>query len=283
MNTQEFNWTVPADGKLFFARLWSPSGTPRAVVVLVHGLGEHCGRYAHVAEAFTNAGFAMLGFDLRGHGQTPGPRGHFSSYSVVADDITFFVDEARNRFPGLPVFLYGHSLGGALVLYTALNRRLDLAGLVVTSPGLATGTPVAPGKLALARLMSKIAPTFTLPNGLDLNNLSRDPQVSVVYQADPLVHDKISARLGLELIENGPRILAKAPDLSYPTLLMVGGADHLVDPGAVRRFAETAPAGRMTFRLWEGEYHELHNETNRAETIQTMVDWIAAHLHPVSE
>ncbi len=277
MNTLEFSWTVP-DGKLFAARLWTPAEAPRAVVVLIHGLGEHGGRYVHVAEAFTQAGLAVLNFDLRGHGKTPGPRGHAPSYRVISDDILFFVDEARNRYPGLPVFLYGHSLGGALVLYTALQRKPNLAGIIVTSPGLATGTPVTAGKLALARFMSKVAPTFTLPNGLDRANLSRDPQVAEVYSSDPLVHDRISARLGLELIQNGQWMLDHAPDLTLPTLLMQGSADHLVNPSATRRFAETAPAHLLTFRLWEGEFHELHNETNRAEVIQTMIDWISTPI-----
>jgi len=277
MNTLEFSWNVP-DGQLFAARLWTPSEAPRAVVVLVHGLGEHGDRYTHVAEAFTQAGLVMLNFDLRGHGKTPGPRGHAPSYSVIADDILLFVEEARKRYPGLPVFLYGHSLGGALVLYTALKRKPDLAGIIVTSPGLATGNPVTPGTLRLARFMSKVAPSFTLPNGLDRANLSRDPKVAEAYSADPLVHDRISARLGLELIENGRWILEHAPDLTLPTLLMQGSADHLVDPLATRRFAETAPAKFITFRWWEGEFHELHNETNRAEIIQTMIDWIAARI-----
>ena len=128
------------------------------------------------------------------------------------------------------------------MLYTALKRKPDLAGIIVTSPGLATGNPVTPSTLRLARFMSKVAPTFTLPNGLDRANLSRDPKVAEVYSADPLVHDRISARLGLELIENGRWMLEHAPDLTLPTLLMQGSADHLVDPLATRRFAETAPA-----------------------------------------
>lgn len=277
MKPTDFSWQTP-DGVKLAARLWSPETAPRAAVLLVHGLGEHCGRYQHVAEAFNAAGVAVLGFDLRGHGLSDGLRGHIPSYDTVADDITHFIAELGQRYPGLPVFLYGHSLGGALVLYAALARQPRIAGVIATSPGLAPGVPVSAGKMAAARILNRVAPKLTMANDLDLNNLSSDPSVKEAYTQDPLVHNRISARLGIQLIEKGQWIMAHAAEFQLPLLLVQGSADHLVDPMTTRRFSERVPANLITFSWREGFFHETHNETRKNETIQTLVDWVIAHI-----
>ena len=192
------------DGRLtIFARDWKPEVPAKAVVVLIHGLGEHAGRYAHVAAAMNAAGYAVLAPDLRGHGGSSGKRGHIPSYDIVLDDIQRAFIEAGSRYPGLPQFLYGHSLGGALVLYYTLKRKPAIRGLIATSPGLAPGSPVPALKLTAAKVLNTLVPTLTMNNDLDLGNLSHDPAVQADYIADKTVHPLISARLGMELIRNG--------------------------------------------------------------------------------
>lgn len=274
MNNLEFSWQSK-DGLRFFAQAWQPEGTVRAVVALVHGLGEHSGRYQHVAQYFTDRGLAVVAFDLRGHGRTAGKRGH-GSYDAILEDIDQLLVETTFRYPNLPVFLYGHSLGGALVLYYVLKHRPSIKGVISTSPGLIPAKD--PGaQLLLAKIMSAIAPGFQIANGLDVTGLSRDPKVAAAYTADPLVHDKISARLGLDLIQNGQWIIAHANDLQLPLLLMQGSADRLVNPTGSQQFASAAK-DNLSFKLYDGWFHELHNEPQKELVLAEMVAWIDAQL-----
>jgi len=263
-------------GLQIFAQSWAPNANPLAVVALVHGLGEHSGRYQHVAEAFTQAGYAMLGFDLPGHGQSEGKRGH-TSYDEAAGEIDHLLEEVERRWPRTGRFLYDHSLGGALMLYYLLRRKPSLNGAIVTSPGIAAGAPVPGWKRLAARSLSKLVPDFTMANGLDLANLSHDPQVIERYRQDPLVHDQISARLGWDLIENGRWILDHAAELTVPLLLMQGSGDRLVSLQATRLFAERAPADKITYKEWDQLYHETHNEPEKEQVIRCTLDWIAQH------
>lgn len=276
MILNELSWQT-ADGVPVFAREWKPEGTARAVVVLIHGLGEHTGRYAHVAAALNAAGYAVISPDLRGHGRSGGKRGHFPSYAVVLDDIQRAFSEASSRYPGLPQFLYGHSLGGALVLLYTLKRKPAIRGVIATSPGLTPGTPPSAAKLAVAKVFNKLLPSLTLNNGLDSANLSHDPAVSRAYNNDPLVHPLISARLGMELITNGSWIQSQAGPFPLPLLLLQGTGDRLVNPGATRRFA-AGLTGDVTYKEWDGWYHELHNEVGKEQVIQEMIDWLNKHL-----
>jgi alpha-beta hydrolase superfamily lysophospholipase len=268
----ETNW-VTKDGLKIFAREWRPEKTPVAAVSLVHGLGEHSGRYEHVARMFNQAGITLMAFDLRGHGRSEGIRGHFPSYDIVMDDITQLLEQTRQNNPGVPLFLYGHSLGGSLVLNFGLTRTYPLSGIIATSPGLAAGTPVSPLTMTAGKLLYSLLPTMTLPNGLDLNGLSQDPEVKKVYLADPLVHSKISARLGMDLLNKGPWIIAHASEFRYPLLLLQGGADVIANPRTNRELAEKM-GNKVTFQWFEGKYHELHNEPGKEEMVAGIITWM---------
>ena len=257
-----------------FMQSWTPDIGPLSAIILIHGLGEHSGRYLHVAEAFTQAGHAILACDLPGHGKSQGKRGH-SSFDEISDQIDHLAQEAARRHPRKPLFVYGHSLGAEVVLYHLLKRQSTFKGAIATSPGLATGTPVPAWKLLAARSLNKLAPDVTLDNGLDRSNLSRDPQVIHAYNHDPLVHNQISARLGWDLLENGKWILAHAGQLAVPTLLMQGTQDHIVSPQATRHFFENAPTGKVTYKEWEGLYHETHNEPEKQQVLQYMLNWMS--------
>ncbi len=267
----------------FYFQGWEPESQPKAVVCLVHGLGEHSGRYAHVAAALNEAGYALLGFDLRGHGKSGGKRGHTPTYEALMDDIARLLDEAAARYPGLPRFLYGHSLGGNLVLNYALRRLVTpsaaersrrVSGVIATSPAIRLPKPLPPLQVALARVMNRLYPALQMPNGLALDGLARDPEVIRAYTADPLVHNKISVRLAIEMLAAGEWALAHAAEFPLPLLLVHGTADILTSAQASAEFAARVPAGRCTLKLWEGFYHETHNEPEKAEVLAYIVDWL---------
>ena len=271
MKLTDVTWTS-TDGLPLVGRCWEPEGEPQAVVCLVHGLGEHCGRYGHVAAALNDAGYAVLACDKRGHGRSGGKRGYIPSYEALMADIDLLLAQAAQRFPGKPRFLYGHSLGGNEVLNYALRRKPALAGVVSTSPGLRTAFQPPALQLAAGRLMNRLWPAFTLPNGLELAAISRDPAVVAAYQADPLVHDRLSARLGVSLLEAGEWAIANAGQFPLPLLLMHGTADRLTSHEASREFAANAP--NCTLKLWDGLYHETHNEPEKEEVIGIIIEWL---------
>jgi alpha-beta hydrolase superfamily lysophospholipase len=252
---------------------WIPP-TVKGTVVLVHGLGEHVGRYAHVARTFNQAGYALLGFDLPGHGRTGGRRGHIPSLERVMDLVDFRLADAAQRFPAGRHFLYGHSLGGNLVLAYGLARKPQLTGILCTGPALGQLKPFPAWLVSLVSLLAKAAPGFTIGNMLDLSSLSHDPVVIQAYKADPLVHGKISLRLAVDLITGGESLVAHAGEFPpIPLLLMQGGRDRIVSPQATDAFARACSAP-LTYKVWDGLYHELHNEYEQKEVVQTMVDWM---------
>ena len=275
MRHSEFTLSAP-DGVQFYFQGWQPDTPPKAVVCLVHGLGEHSGRYAHVAAALNDAGYALFGCDLRGHGKSGGPRGHTPTYETLMDDIDRLLDEATQRYPGQSQFLYGHSLGGNLVLNYALRRKPQMAGVIATSPAIRTATPLPSSQIALAKIMNKIRPGMQMANGLALDGLARDPKVIHAYTGDPLVHNKISVRLATGMLEAGEWALAHAAEFPVPLLLVHGTADKLTSAPASQEFAAKVP-GDCTLKLWEGFYHETHNEPEKAEVLAFMIDWLQKH------
>jgi alpha-beta hydrolase superfamily lysophospholipase len=265
-----------SDGIQYYFQGWQPEIPAKAVVCLVHGLGEHSGRYAHIAPALNAAGYALFGFDLRGHGKSDGPRGHTPSYDTLLDDIGRLLDEAAARYPGLPRFLCGQSLGGNLVLNYALRRKPAIAGVVATSPWLRLSSAPPAARMTLGRVMNRLLPAFVQSSGLDPTGLSRDPEVVRAYKVDPLVHDRLSARLGMVAIEAGEWALAHAAEFPLPLLLAHGSADKLTSATASAEFAKKVP-GDCTFKVWDGFYHETHNEPEKAEVLSFMIDWLQQH------
>lgn len=272
----EFSWQSP-DGLQIFAQGWEPSADPKAIICLVHGLGEHSQRYVHLASAFNEAGYALFTFDHRGHGRSQGPRGHIPTYEAFMEDIAQLLVETGQRWPHRPLFLYGHSMGGNLVLNYVLRRRPPLNGVVVTAPWLRLVTPLPSLQLKALRLIDRFYPLLAFSNRLDPLTLSRDPAVAQAYKTDPLVHDRISPRLFLNLDESGQWALAHAQAFPLPLLLIHGSADRLTSAEASRQFAGGVPANCL-FKLWPDLYHEPHNEPEQAEVISFIIDWLKPHL-----
>lgn len=271
---------VASDNTTFYVQGWESDAPPKAIIALVHGIGEHTGRYAHVGKAMTDAGYALVGFDLRGHGKSGGARGHFPSLDAVMQDIRQFFQFLSGRYPIIPQFLYGHSLGGLLALTYALQNKAALKGVMVTGSALRSALQEQKAKLAMARILGSLAPAMIIPTGLDAKTISRDTSVVDKYTNDPLVHDKASLGLGKAALTAIDLCFARAREFAYPLLIMHGQADALTYPSGSEDFARLAGEKNkdVTLKLWDGLYHEVHNEPEQAEVFKVMIAWLDKHL-----
>lgn len=265
------------DGLKLYAQGWLPEAQPKAVVCLVHGLGEHSGRYAHLAEYLNQAGFAMLSFDLRGHGRSGGKRGHTPSFEAFMQDMDLLLAEAQNRYPEHPCFLYGHSLGGILVLNYGLRRQPSLAGVVATSPGLRTALEQQAAKVRLAKILGVLLPELSMPTGLDASGLSHDPEVKKRYLEDPLVHGVATLNMAKTTLAAIQWAFEHAHEWRLPLLLMHGSQDPIAFLRGSQEFAEKA-GDRATLKVWEGMYHETHNEVDKDQVFAYLLGWLESRL-----
>lgn len=248
--------------------------TIKAVVVLVHGMGEHSKRYENFVIPFYNQNsFAVLTFDQFGHGLTEGKRGHNPSFEAVLDCVQEMLKKAESVFGNKPTFLYGHSMGGNVVINYALRRKNNLTGVIATSPFLKLAFEPPSWKLKIAKILLKIAPSLTMSNELDIEGISRDKNVIEAYNNDPLVHDKISPNYSIVFIETGKWAIENANKLKTPILLMHGTDDRLTSYKGSEEFAKNA-GNIVDIQLYEGAYHELHNDIIKNEVLEQMVTWI---------
>jgi alpha-beta hydrolase superfamily lysophospholipase len=264
-----------SDGDNLAVQDWPlPDGVAlRGVVVLVHGLGEHAGRYDHVARRLNSWGFAVRGYDQYGHGESDGVRGALPTATRLMDDLADVIDSTRKRIEsGVPVILLGHSMGGLVTARTVALGQVQVDALVLSSPALDPGLNTFQ-KFLLATL-PRIAPNLTVGNGLDPDFVSHDPEVVAAYKADPRVHDRISSRLARFIADGGPQVLAHAPHWTVPTLLMYAGADKLVDPQGSRTFAAAAPQQVVSSHCFEGLFHEIFNEPDAQPVFDRLKQWL---------
>lgn len=265
-----------ADGLRLFAADW-PVRNPKAVIALVPGQGEHIGRYMQLADWYNRHGVAVTGYDHQGYGRSEGNRGHARNLQVLLDDIGQLIEETRSRYPGTPLFLYGHSMGGGLVLNYVAQRNPDLTGLIATGPWIRLAFEAPAIKVIAGKILRKLMPTLTLPTGLAAHFLSRDEAVVQAYLDDPLVHDQLSAAAGIALLQGAEWLNRYAGKFSIPVLLMHGGADKITSPAATKEFAGRA-TGNVTHREWPGLYHEIHNEKEQAAVFEYTLDWMKQFL-----
>jgi alpha-beta hydrolase superfamily lysophospholipase/predicted GNAT family N-acyltransferase len=261
-----------ADGIGLHVQDWDGGGTRG--VYLLHGLGEHVGRYDALARWFCARGWRVRGHDHAGHGRSGGRRGTLRDPRQLVAHARTMIDAFAAEL-GEPPLLLGHSMGGALAAELAVCEGVALRGLVLSSPALATG--IGPAQRLLAAVLLRLAPNFAVRNGLDPEALSHDPAVVRAYLADPLVHDRISARLLDWLVSAGERARAQAAGLPVRTLLMVAGADRLVDPEGSRDFSRAAPEALLALRWYDGLFHEIFNEQEalRARVLADLGQWVS--------
>jgi alpha-beta hydrolase superfamily lysophospholipase len=278
MEHQELELECPDRARLY-ARVWKPMGRAIGAVTIVHGIGEHSGRYQPLGEFLAAAGYLCLAYDQRGHGQTAGQRGHAADYQLLLGDIQTAIDAAARLAPCDRPFLLGQSFGGGLVLNLCIRRPPALAGVIACSPLLRMVTPPPLWKRCLGRMLSHLAPRFSFRTHLDPSALSHDPLAVQRYRNDPLVHHRVSARLAVQMLDAGRWVLGQADRLSVPSLLMHGQADTITDPQATCQFAQFAQrAGAdCTFKIWPGLFHELHWEQEHLDVMRCLVEWLGRH------
>jgi acylglycerol lipase len=260
---------------------FAPDDTPKALAILVHGYGEHAGRYKHVIEALVGYGYAVYTLDHRGHGESQGARGLVERWEYFVDDLRLLSQQARAAHPALPMVMIGQSMGGLIAFHYAVRYQHELAGLVLTSPALRSD--VAPHLRRVARVLGTVLPWLPitpLSSGPE-SALSRDPRIQELWDADALTYkQKMKAGMGYQLIRAINTAHQHLSDLTLPLLIMQGTADTIVNPQGAQLLYESARSSDKTIKYWSGCRHEIFNEIERDEVIAFMLQWLDARVAP---
>lgn len=260
---------------------WTPASAS-GVIVIIHGLAEHSGRYRQTAEFLSASGWAVYACDLRAHGLSPDPpkagRVHVDRFEDYFRDVDALIGLASEKHKELPLYLLGHSMGGLISIRYALENPAGLAGAIVSSPALGTHPEFQPPLLLklMVSILSRLAPRLLVASDLDTQAISRDPDVVKAYIDDPLVSKKVSTRWYGETMKSIKKAHRDAASLRIPMLLMQSGADLLVDPDAPGRWAKAAPEGLVELVVWEGLYHEMFNEPEKDRVRSRLLEWLGA-------
>lgn len=262
--------------KLFY-QIWRPDVESKAILAIIHGIGEHSGRYMNIINHLLPLGITVYSFDHRGHGKSPGKRGYILKWEEFREDVKCFLQLIKNQEGKSPIFLMGHSLGGLIVLNYALHHPQEVKAIIVSGATLAQ-PGISPILLFLSRVLSKIWPSFTVNTNLDVNALSRDPEVVKAYQEDPLVHSKACARLGTEFTAAMKWTLSHAAEFSLPLMIVHGGSDQIVPPDGSRKFFEQMVINDKEIHIYREGFHEPHNDIDKINVLKDIEQWIQIHL-----
>ncbi|MDU8886281.1 lysophospholipase [Yeosuana sp. MJ-SS3] len=255
-----------------FGQYWQPEITKK-VIVLVHGMVEYASRFEEsVIKHLIKNKIAVIAFDQFGHGRTRGKRGHCPSYKALLESVEFVIEKAKKLFPNKPIVLYGHSMGGNLVINYVLRQNHNVIGVIATSPFLRLAFEPPKWKVTLGELLLKIWPSLTLPSELEVEAISRDINEIEKYKNDALVHDKISAMFAFPVIEAGEWAIENANKLDVPMLILHGTGDRITSHKGSEIFS--AKTGNASLKLFKDGYHELHHDLCRDEFIETVLNWL---------
>lgn len=267
-----------ADGLQLFTQHWMPSSDPAALVLLVHGYGEHCGRYDHVAAVLARQDAAVYTYDQRGHGRSEGRPVYIDRFDQYCQDLEHFHHYVKTHGPNVPLFLFGHSMGGLVALLYVLNQSPSLRGLLLSAPAIAINPDIAPLLRRIAQLVGRLFPTLPTVRSPQ-NSISRDPNVVEEAKNDPLnYHGRVPARTGAELLRAGEEARDRLTELRVPFLIFHGTADVLTPPSWSERLYEQASAEDKTLKLYDGLYHETFNEPEQDQVLQDIESWLAERL-----
>lgn len=265
------------DGLPLYEQCWLPEQACRAAVVVIHGINEHSGRYAQLAADLNRHGYAVYTMDLRGHGRSAGDRVLIRSFDEYLDDVEVLLERVAARQPGKPVFLFGHSMGGAIVATLGITRSPKVQGLILSAPAILIAGGVFPLLRRLAWLASAVWPTLRITR-MGCRFISRDPAVVEAFRNDPLVfHGRFPVRTGAEILSAAKRIQTDAARLTLPLLIFHGTGDFVTDPQGSRLLAARARSDDKTLRLYEGFYHEVFSEPDRAQVVADLLAWLDGH------
>ncbi|HPM75534.1 MAG TPA: lysophospholipase [bacterium] len=266
-----------ADKMQVFYRHW-PVADAKAVVVICHGLGEHGDRYGNLVDRIVPAGYAAFAHDHRGHGKSAGLRGHVDSFDQFLNDVYRMIAMAREIYPEKRIFLLGHSMGGLIVLAYALRHPDTIDAVIASGAALKLAVEVPKLKATIGSLMAKIWPTLSLSNGLDPQQISHDPEVVRAYIADPLVHDRVTARFFQEFTATIDKTNLGAAALTMPLLMFHGGDDMICHPDGTRAFFELAGSKDKTCEIFNGQYHEVLNDLDKDKALDLIQRWLDEHV-----
>lgn len=263
--------------RLFYQRLERSDAA--ATLLFVHGYGEHCGRYDHVLQHFFALGYDVAAFDYRGHGRSDGARGHVTRFREYLDDVDAFIGSQMGRIGAeQKIYLVGHSLGGLIVASYVLEQPEGIDGAVLSSPAVGFAVKVNPAKVLLAKLMSTLNPTMTLPTGIPVSDLSTDQSVGKAYEADPLVNKVATARWYTEALDQQQIVLRHADRIQAPLLLLQAGRDRVADPEVAQNFLASVGSTDKELKWYESMYHEIFNEVDKAEVFADLHAWLTKHI-----
>ncbi len=278
MQHSENTFTSALDGIAIYTQSWLPGTDPRAVIVLVHGYGEHSGRYRHVAEYLVEAGYAVYTIDHRGHGRSEGLRAHFNALAEPVADLEQFFQQVQTQQPDKPLFLIGHSMGSLIALTFTLRHQSDLTGLVLSGTAV-NSTETVPGyQRSLLNVLRRFAPKLPLVPPLGAEALSNDPETVRDYDADSLNY-RGSWRIGLAsaLLDAADDLRARAGELTLPLLVMHGESDEITPISGAHTIYERASSQDKTLHTYPGMKHEIFNELDRAKVLAELRQWLQAH------
>jgi alpha-beta hydrolase superfamily lysophospholipase len=265
-----------SNGQLLRGVISSPGENIKGLIIFVHGLGEHIQRYSSWIEKFRARNIGFVGFDLPGHGRSDGKRGNIKNYSLTSEMLDTLINENKKTFPGVPLFLYGYNIGGGIVIEYILKRNPEIAGAILSSPCLRLSFKPPKIKHISGRLLSGLYPSFTQKSEMDITHFSHEPGFVEEYTNDPLMQNDISVSLYNSAFEAGAYSLQNAEKLKVPVLVMHGSNDTITSPEASREFVSNASMTEL--KIWEGGYHELHNETFKEDVFIYVSDWIEKHI-----
>ncbi len=267
-----------AGGIDLYRQCWKPDGTAKCAVAIIHGVREHSGRYAPMADDLTPHGYAVYCFDHRGHGRSPGQRGHINAWHEYRDDTDAFVAQVRQDAPDLPLFLFGHSMGALIELDYLLFHPDAFRGAIISGAPLEPVDATKPIQLAIARVLSRVRPTLSTTWKFGGAGVSRDPAVVRAYDTDPLVHNPSSLRWGMEFLATIDRVKSRAAEIKLPVLLLHGGDDRIVSPNGSRHLFDQISSTDKELKIYPDRFHEAHNDIGREEVLADIVRWLDAHL-----
>jgi acylglycerol lipase len=269
------------DGLSLFDQVWLPDDEPRLGLVIIHGVCEHSGRYMNLVNALVPQGVAVLSFDLRGHGRSPGKRVYIDSWQEYLDDIQTFVAIIRQGHPNLPLFLYGHSLGSILALDYLEDHSQGWQGAILSAIPVSSLETASPAMVTLARFLSGFWPTFTLKSQVNTKDLARDTKVVQVYDNDPLVFRVMTVRWGTEYMAHLKNACHIATHITLPVLVINGANDRLCEPGPAQICFDGIASQDKTFKVYPDRFHEIHNDFGWEEVVQDIGGWMDGHLQSV--
>lgn len=264
------------DGEKLYLQAWEPETGRKAAILIIHGLGEHSGRYAHLATKMNENGYAVYTFDGRGHGKSslPKPTAYIKNMEDYLKDVDALFHKMKTYVGDLPCFLYGHSMGGGIVTHYALAYRPDVAGILLSGAALLPGEDISPLLIKLSSFLSRVTPKLPTLK-IDSTHLSHDPEVMVKYNADPLIYSKgIPARTGAELLKMTRFIGLHVHEFNLPVLIMHGTEDYLTNLEGSKMLYQKANSKDKTLQLYEGFYHEIINEVEKEQVMADMIDWM---------